>query len=71
MAPVPEVELRATIRRDARAGRPGRAMERKHGAGRRPIMKALSVSGPGQDHLHVPGCCAFSWCLNGSGVPCP
>ena len=46
MPPVSKVELYAAIRRDARAGMPGRAMERKHGVGRRTIIKALSSAWP-------------------------
>ena len=45
MVPVPKVELYAAIRRDARAGMPDRAIERKHGVGRWTIIKALSLSG--------------------------
>jgi hypothetical protein len=66
-----KVELYAAIRRDARAGMPGRAIERKHGVGRRTIIKALSLSGQGQDHLHIPESCAFSLYLNGFGAPYP
>jgi transposase len=46
MPPVSKVELYAAIRRDARAGMSGRAMERKHGVGRRTIIKALSSAWP-------------------------
>jgi len=46
MSPVSKVELYAAIRRDARAGMPGRAIERKHGVGRRTIIKALSSAWP-------------------------
>jgi transposase len=47
MPPVSKVELYAAIRRDARAGMSGRAMERKHGVGRRTIIKAVSSAWPG------------------------
>jgi transposase len=46
MSAVPNVELYAAIRRDARAGMSGRAIERKHGVGRRTIIKALSSAWP-------------------------
>ncbi len=45
-APNPRVELYAAIRRDARAGLSGRALERKHGVGRRTVLKALSSVWP-------------------------
>jgi transposase len=44
--PSSKVELYAGIRRDARAGMSGREMERKHGVGRRTIIKALSSAWP-------------------------
>lgn len=44
--PSSKVELYAAIRRDARAGMSGREMERKHGVGRRTIIKALSSAWP-------------------------
>lgn len=40
------VELYAAIRRDARAGLSGRALERKHGVGRRTVLKALASAWP-------------------------
>lgn len=46
MPPVSKVELCAAIRRDARAGMAGRAMERKYGVGRRTIIKALASAWP-------------------------
>ena len=46
MPPVSKVELYAAIRRDARAGMSGRAIERKYGVGRRTIIKALSSAWP-------------------------
>jgi len=47
MPPVPKVELYAAIRRDARAGMPARAIERKYRVGRRTIIKALASAWPG------------------------
>ena len=44
--PPSKVELYAAIRRDARAGMSGRAMERKYRVGRRTIIKALSSAWP-------------------------
>jgi transposase len=41
-----KVELYAAIRRDARAGMSGRALERKYRVGRRTIIKALSSAWP-------------------------
>lgn len=41
MPSVSKVELYAAIRRDARAGMSGRALERKYRVGRRTIIKAL------------------------------
>jgi hypothetical protein len=46
MPPVPKVELYAAIRRDARAGMPARAIERKYRVGRRTIIKALASAWP-------------------------
>jgi transposase len=46
--PSSKVELYAAIRRDARAGMSGRALERKHGVGRRTVIKALSSAWPEQ-----------------------
>lgn len=46
LMPVSRVDLYAAIRRDARAGMSGRAMERKHGVGRRTIIKALASAWP-------------------------
>ena len=46
MPPVSKVELYAAIRRDARAGMSGRAIERKYRVGRRTIIKALSSAWP-------------------------
>jgi len=47
--PVPssKVELYAAIRRDARAGMSGRAIEKKYRVGRRTIVKALASAWPG------------------------
>jgi transposase len=44
--PPSKVELYAAIRRDARAGMSGRALERKYGVGRRTVIKALSSAWP-------------------------
>lgn len=44
--PTSKVELYAAIRRDARAGMSGRALERKHGVGRRTVVKALGSAWP-------------------------
>jgi hypothetical protein len=44
--PSSKVELYAEIRRDARAGMSARAIERKHGVGRRTIVKAMSSAWP-------------------------
>ncbi len=46
MPPVSKAELYAAIRRDARAGMSGRAIERKYRVGRRTIIKALSSAWP-------------------------
>jgi transposase len=40
------VELFAAIRRDARAGMSGRAIERKHGVGCRTVAQALGSAWP-------------------------
>ena len=40
------VELFAAIRRDARAGMSGRAIERKHGVGYRTVAQALGSAWP-------------------------
>src|ERR1700735_471426 len=47
-SPVPpsKVELYAAIRRDARAGMSGRAIEKKYRVGRRTIVKALASAWP-------------------------
>jgi transposase len=45
-APSSKVELYAAIRRDARAGLSGRAIERRYGVGRRTIVKALTSAWP-------------------------
>jgi transposase len=44
--PPSKVELYAAIRRDARAGMSGRAIEKKYRVGRRTIIKALSSAWP-------------------------
>lgn len=44
--PPSKVELYAAIRRDARAGMSGRALERRYGVGRRTVIKALSSAWP-------------------------
>src|SRR6267142_1603794 len=44
--PPSKVELYAAIRRDARAGMSGRAIEKKYRVGRRTIVKALSSAWP-------------------------
>lgn len=44
--PPSKVELYAAIRRDARAGMSGRAMEKKYRVGRRTIVKAVSSAWP-------------------------
>lgn len=46
MPPQSKVELYAAIRRDARAGMSGRAIERKHNVGRRTVVKALASAWP-------------------------
>ncbi len=46
MPPVTKVGLYAAIRRDVRAGMSARAIERKHGVGRRTIVKAMSSAWP-------------------------
>lgn len=43
-----KVELYAAIRRDARAGLSGRAIERKHHVGWRTVQKALASAWPEQ-----------------------
>jgi transposase len=45
--PPSKVELYAAIRRDARAGMSGRAVEKKYRVGRRTIVKALASAWPG------------------------
>jgi|SRR4051812_785913 hypothetical protein len=42
MSPPSKVELYTAIRRDARAGLSGRALERKYNVGRRTVVKALT-----------------------------
>jgi transposase len=44
--PPSKVELYAAIRRDARAGMSGRAIEKKYRVGRRTIVRALSSAWP-------------------------
>jgi hypothetical protein len=44
--PTSKVELNAAIRRDVRAGLSGRAIERKHGVGRRTVVAAMSSAWP-------------------------
>ncbi len=44
--PTSKVELYAAIRRDVRAGLSGRAIERKHGVGRRTVVAAMSSAWP-------------------------
>jgi hypothetical protein len=46
MPPTSKVELYAAIRRDARAGLSGRALERKYNVGRRTVVKALASAWP-------------------------
>jgi transposase len=46
MPPTSKVELYAAIRRDARAGMSGRALERKYNVGRRTVVKALASAWP-------------------------
>ena len=46
MPPTSKVELYAAIRRDARAGLSGRALERKYGVGRRTVVKAVASAWP-------------------------
>lgn len=41
-----KIELYAAIRRDARAGMSGRAIERKHGVGWRTVRHALDSAWP-------------------------
>jgi len=48
MPPLSKVELYAAIRRDMRAGLSGRAIERKHGVGRRTVSKALASAWPAE-----------------------
>lgn len=51
--PTSKVELYAAIRRDARAGMSWRALERKHGVGRRTVVKALESAWP-EPHKKLP-----------------
>jgi transposase len=44
--PTSKVELYAAIRRDVRSGLSGRAIERKHGVGRRTVVAAMSSAWP-------------------------
>lgn len=44
--PLSKVELYAAIRRDARAGRSGRVIEKKYRVGRRTIVSALASAWP-------------------------
>lgn len=46
MPPTSKVELYAAIRRDARAGLSGRALERKYNVGRRTVIKAVTSAWP-------------------------
>jgi transposase len=46
MRAISKVELYAAIRRDAREGMSGRAIERKHGVGHRTVVKALASAWP-------------------------
>jgi hypothetical protein len=46
MPPTSKVEVYAAIRRDARAGLSGRALERKYNVGRRKVVKALASAWP-------------------------
>jgi transposase len=46
MSPPSKVELYAVIRRDARAGMSGRAIERTYNVGRRTVVKALASAWP-------------------------
>lgn len=46
MPPTSKVELYAAIRRDARAGMSGRALERKYRVGRRTVVKAIASAWP-------------------------
>ncbi|MFI7643601.1 hypothetical protein [Nonomuraea sp. NPDC049400] len=46
MPPTSKVELYAAIRRDARAGLSGRALERKYGVERRTVVKAVASAWP-------------------------
>jgi transposase len=46
MPPTSKIELYAAIRRDARAGMSGRALERKYNVGRRTVVKALASAWP-------------------------
>ena len=55
MPPASKVELYAAIRRDVRAGTSARAIERKHGVGRRTIVKAMSSAWPGPRKECCPG----------------
>src|ERR1700733_12671360 len=52
--PPSKVELYAAIRRDARAGMSGRALEKKYQVGRRTIVKALASAWPGPRKDMVP-----------------
>jgi transposase len=51
--PYSKIELYAAIRRDARAEISARAIERKHGAGRRTIVKAMASPWP-EPRKHLP-----------------
>ncbi|WIV62340.1 hypothetical protein [Amycolatopsis nalaikhensis] len=46
MPPQSEVEPYAAIRRDARSGMSGRALERKYNVGRRTVVKAIASAWP-------------------------
>lgn len=46
MPPSSKVELYAAIRRDARARLDSRAIQRKHGVGRRTVVTALASAWP-------------------------
>jgi hypothetical protein len=46
MPPLSKVELYAAIRRDARAGLSGRALERKYHVGRPTVVKAMASARP-------------------------
>ena len=57
--PPSKVEVYAAIRRDARAGMSGRAIEKKYGVGRRTVGKALACAWPEPRKEMTPG--ARSW----------